>query len=141
MAAQTIASVYTILRALEVDNTGALDGWVDDADLDLDEDEMPADGGGRRGAGDDGSGDEEGRWEVGDDDLELPTDLRAAAHCGDDKESGFYVVPTRGQPAMHGWAAHSKATVDHATTGSSETVFHHLHDQIRVVNFEPFLNY
>ena len=138
MAARTIASASTNVGAMEDDDTGAADGWGDDADLGLDDDERPADGAGRRGAGEDGSGDEEGGWEVGDDDLELPTDLSAAAHGGDDEESGYYVAPTRGQPPTHGWAAHSQMAVDHATAGSFETAFRLLHDQIGVVNFEPF---
>lgn len=137
MAARTIASGAAV--GIEDDDTGAADGWGDDADLDLDDEERPAGGAGRRGAGEEaGSGDEEGGWEVGDDDLDLPTDLGPVAHGGDDEEAGFYVPPTRGQPPMQGWANHSQLAIDHATAGSFETAFRLLHDQIGVISFEPF---
>lgn len=134
MAARTIAAGS--VAAVEDDDTGAADGWGDDADLGLDDEDRPA-GAGRKG-GDESGEEEEGGWEVGDDDLELPADLGAAAHAGDDEDKGYYVPPTRGQPPMQGWAHHSQLAIDHATAGSFETAFRLLHDQIGVVNFEPF---
>ena len=134
MAARTIASGSVAVA--DDDDAGAADGWGDDADLGLDDEDRPADGGRRGGGGE--SGDEEGGWEVGDDDLELPTDLTTASHGGDDEDKGYYVPPTRGQPPLQGWANHSQLAIDHATAGSFETAFRLLHDQIGVVNFEPF---
>ena len=84
------------------------------------------------------SGDEEGGWEVDAEDLELPTDLGTSATGAEDGDSGYYVPPTRGQPPSQSWVTHSQLAVDHATAGSFETAFRLLHDQIGIVNFEPF---
>ena len=134
MAARTIASAAV---AAADEDAGVADGWGDDADLGLDDEDKPAAAAGG-GAGD-SEEDGEGGWEVGDDDLELPADVVAAGHKGgDDDENGYYVPPTRGQPPLQGWAAHSQLAIDHATAGSFETAFRLLNDQIGVVNFEPF---
>lgn len=130
MAARTIASAST---AAAEDDGGVADGWGDDADLALDDEDKPV---GSVGNGE--SGDEEGGWEVGDEDLELPSDLSTAAHGGDDEDRGYYVPPTRGHPPMQGWAAHSQLAIDHASAGSYESAFRLLNDQIGVVNFSPF---
>ena len=130
MAARTIASGSAV--ATEED-TGEPDGWGDDADLGLDDEDKPV-----GSTGNAESGDEEGGWEVGDEDLELPSDLSVAAHGGDDEDRGYYVPPTRGQPPMQGWASHSQLVIDHASAGSYESAFRLLHDQIGVVNFAPF---
>lgn len=130
MAARTIASGSAVAAE---DDGGVADGWGDDADLGLDDEEKPA---GSAGIAE--SGDEEGGWEVGDEDLELPSDLAPAAHGGDDDEHGYFVAPTRGQPPLHGWPIHSQLVVDHASAGSYETAFRLLNDQIGVVNFAPF---
>lgn len=130
MAARTIATGSAIV--VEEDG-GEPDGWGDDADLGLDDEDKPA-----GSTGDVGSGDDEGGWEVGDEDLELPSDLSVAAHGGEDEDRGYYVPPTRGQPPMQGWAAHSQLVIDHASAGSYESGFRLLHDQIGVVNFAPF---
>ena len=130
MAARTIASGSAV--ATEED-AGEPDGWGDDADLGLDDEDKPV-----GSAGNAESGDEEGGWEVGDEDLELPSDLSVAAHGGDDEDRGYYVPPTRGQPPMQGWATHSQLVIDHASAGSYESAFRLLHDQIGVVNFAPF---
>lgn len=129
MAARTIASASA--AAVE-DDGGVADGWGDDADLALDDEEKRA-----GSTGNPESGDEEGGWEVGDD-IELPSDLSVAAHGGDDEDKGYFVPPTRGQPPLQGWASHSQLPVDHASAGSYESAFRLLHDQIGVVNFAPF---
>lgn len=135
MAARTMASGSV---AAAEEDAGVADGWGDDADLGLDDDDKPAAAATGGGAGD-SEEDGEGGWEVGDDDLELPADVVAAGHRGgDDDESGYYVPPTRGQPPLQGWAAHSQLAIDHATAGSFETAFRLLNDQIGVVNFAPF---
>ena len=130
MAARTIASNSAV--AVE-DDGGVADGWGDDADLDLDGEEKAV-----GSTGNAESGDDEGGWEVGDEDLELPSDLSAVAHGGEDEDRGYYVPPTRGQPPLQGWATHSQLAIDHASAGSYESAFRLLHDQIGVVNFAPF---
>ena len=130
MAARTIASGTA---AVIEDESGVAEGWGEDADLGLDDEERPV-----AVSANDGSGYEEGGWEVGDDDLELPADLNTSAPGADDEDKGYYVPPTRGQPPSHSWVAHSQLAIDHATAGSFETAFRLLHDQIGVINFEPF---
>ena len=75
--------------------------WAqDDADFDLDGKENAV-----GSTGNAESGDVEGSWEVGDEDLELPSDLSAG---GEDEDHGYYLPPTRGQPPLQEWATHSQ---------------------------------
>lgn len=134
MAARAGATGASSEIAVMDDDGGAGDGWGDDADLDLgDDDRLAAAPTGAEPV----SGDEEGGWEV-DEDLDIPADLSAAAGGAEDEESGYYVPPTRGQSALQQWAAHSQLAVDHATAGAFESAFRILNDQIGVVNFQPF---
>lgn len=131
MAARTIAAGTAAVE----DDSGAADGWGEDADLELDDEEKKPSAAAVSGGE---SGDEEGGWEVDAEDLELPTDLGTSATGAEDGDSGYYVPPTRGQPPSQSWVTHSQLAVDHATAGSFETAFRLLHDQIGIVNFEPF---
>ena len=79
--------------------------WAqDDADFDLDGKENAV-----GSTGNAESGDVEGSWEVGDEDLELPSDLSAG---GEDEDHGYYLPPTRGQPPLQEWATHSQLAID-----------------------------
>jgi len=137
MAARVAAATgASEIAAVMDDDGGAGDGWGDDADLALDDD----DGMGAPAAttGEGVSGDEEGGWEV-DEDLDIPADLSSAPSTGvEGDDGGYYVAPTRGQTPMQGWAAHSQLAIDHATAGAFESAFRILNDQIGVVNFLPF---
>ena len=115
MAAPTIPPTSTNDGAIKDGDPGAADGWGDDADLGVDHYGRPADAACRRCAGEAGSGDEQGGWDIRDDDLGLPADLRAAAHGGNDEEGVYYVAPTRRQFPKHTWAAHSQLAVDRWT--------------------------
>ncbi|CAH1774502.1 unnamed protein product [Owenia fusiformis] len=125
--------------ALAVEDEGGDEGWGDDADLVLDED-------GGFGAGGEGlddedlvvGGDEEGGgWDVGDDDLELPADLDVGPSAGSEAE-GYFVPPTKGTSQGQVWCNNSQLPVDHVLAGSFETAMRLLHDQIGVVDFEPY---
>ena len=130
------ASGMSEIAAVMDDDGGAGDGWGDDADLALDDEDLV--GAPAGAAGEAVSGDEEGGWEV-DEDLDIPADLSGApAAATDGEDGGYYVAPTRGQTPMQAWAAHSQLAVDHATAGAFESAFRILNDQIGVVNFLPF---
>lgn len=105
-------------------------GWGDDADLILDEegnvDSMIE------------SDSKEGGWDIEDEDLELPPELESAAPVSTSGEDGYFVAPSRGVAQTQMWVNNSKLVVDHILAGSFETAFRLLHDQIGVVNFEPF---
>lgn len=116
-----------------VDDTGT-EGWGDDAELVLEEEG----GFGEGGLDDDvAAKTEEGGWDVGDEDLDLPPDLDVgvAAASGDD---AYFVPPTKGTPVTQLWANNSQLPVDHVLAGSFESAFRLLHDQVGVVNFNPY---
>lgn len=106
-------------------------GWGDDSELILD---------------DEGNVDsviesdsKDGGWDVEDEDLELPPELESsAATASASGEDGYFVAPSRGTPTTQMWVNNSKLAVDHILAGSFETAFRLLHDQVGVVNFEPF---
>ncbi|XP_066948012.1 coatomer subunit alpha isoform X1 [Macrobrachium rosenbergii] len=116
--------------AMAVDDVGDIagDGWGDDDEENVEDGELQAEGG-------DGEG---GGWEV-DDDLDLPPELEgtssAAAGSGED---GYYVPPPRGHPPTHGWTQRSQLAIDHVLAGAFESATRLLHDQVGVVNFEPY---
>uniref|UniRef100_A0A915JJ12 Coatomer alpha subunit C-terminal domain-containing protein n=1 Tax=Romanomermis culicivorax TaxID=13658 RepID=A0A915JJ12_ROMCU len=81
-------------------------------------------------------------WDIGENDLELPPDLldvgvRKGARGGDDSLVG-YVAPSRGTNPRQYWINQSRLPADHIAAGSFESAFRLLHDQLGVVNFEPF---
>jgi len=111
-------------------------GWGDDDD-DLSDDEKKS-GAGGDGGGAGGDGDEDGGWED-EDDLDLPPDVDAGdgakLAAADD---GFYVPPTKGLSQDKVWCNNSQLAIDHVVAGSFDTAFKLLHDQVGVVNFQPF---
>lgn len=117
------------VAAMAVDITGDIagDGWGDD-DEETGDGDMALEGG-------DGEG---GGWEV-DDDLELPPELEGAVTVGGaDGEDGYFVPPPRGHPPTHGWTQRSQLAIDHILAGAFESATRLLHDQVGVVNFEPY---
>ena len=132
MAARNASASAAVVA--DDDDAAAADGWGDDADLALDDEDKPAAPAAAAAGGE--SGDEEGGWEVGDEDLDLPSDLAAVVAADDG--AGYYAPPSRGQSAAQGFVTGSQLAADHATAGSYETAFRLLHDQIAVVHFEPF---
>ncbi|XP_053619485.1 coatomer subunit alpha [Plodia interpunctella] len=79
---------------------------------------------------------EDGGWDVGDDDLDLPEEL---APVSADMDSGgdtqYFAAPTRGAHA----AAALRTAHDHVATGQFEIAFRLLNEQVGIVNFEPYL--
>lgn len=76
-----------------------------------------------------------------DDDLELPPDLEvptSAAVASGDADEGYFVAPTKGTNPTQHWANNSNVPVDHIVAGSFESACRLLHDQVGVVNFEPY---
>ena len=98
------------------------DGWGDDEDLKLDDEEP-----------DEKEVEEEGEgWAIDDDDLELPDiDTSAVGVTGDES---FFVPPTKGLPPSHQWVTNSKLFVDHILAGSFESAFRLLNDQVSLLN-------
>uniref|UniRef100_A0A8C2ZI24 Coatomer subunit alpha n=1 Tax=Cyclopterus lumpus TaxID=8103 RepID=A0A8C2ZI24_CYCLU len=111
------------------------EGWGDDAELQLDEDGfMDA----QEGSGEEGGIKEEGGgWEV-EEDLDLPPELDLPSGAGGGSEDGFFVPPTKGMSPTQMWCNNSQLPVDHILAGSFETAMRLLHDQVGVVNFEPY---
>merc|ERR1711899_495636 len=108
-------------------------GWGDDEEGFGSDGEVDLDGEKAAGDGSDGG------WDVDEEDLELPADLEpsAAVTTSDDTE-GYFVPPTKGtNPSTH-WANNSSLPVDHIVAGSFESACRLLHDQVGVVNFEPY---
>jgi len=81
--------------------------------------------------------DEEGGWDVGDEDLELPPDLDVGPLPSGDGED-YYVPPTQGTSQTQVWVTNSQLPVDHVVAGSFDTAARLLNEQIGVVNFAPY---
>ncbi|XP_045540033.1 coatomer subunit alpha isoform X2 [Papilio machaon] len=80
---------------------------------------------------------DDGGWDVGDDDLELPEVLApvSADIDGGGEESAYFAAPSRG-PAVA--LAKLRTAHDHITLGQFEVAFRLLNEQVGVVNFEPY---
>jgi coatomer protein complex subunit alpha (xenin) len=122
------------LGQVEVDVTEVGGGWGED-DIILDED-------GEIVIRDDieanqHEGDEDAGWDVGDEDLELPADLEVSGLAADSNITGF-VPPTKGTCQTMIWCNNSHLPADHIVAGSFETAMRLLHDQVGVVDFEPY---
>lgn len=108
-----------------------ISGWGDDAELMLDEDGNVNDSVIDTEA-------KEGGWDIEDEDLELPPELETSVNAANTGEEGYFVVPSRGVSQTQLWCNNSKLVIDHILAGSFESAFRLLHDQIGVVNYEPF---
>lgn len=110
------------------------DGWGDDADLKLDDEEDEDEMKDALGTPDgEGAG-----WDVGDDDLELPEELANKLAQSDTKDGDYFAAPTKGVPQSQIWTNGSLLAADHIRAGSFETAFRILNEQVGVVNFEPY---
>ncbi|KIH62764.1 WD domain, G-beta repeat protein [Ancylostoma duodenale] len=119
------AAAFAVADDLDMEEGGAWGEEGDylvgeDGEIEVDEDDVLA------GTADDG---EEG-WDV-EDDLAIP-DVPTSAGTED------VVVPNRGQPPTSHWPANSRLVADHVAAGSFESALRLLHDQLGVVNREPF---
>ncbi|XP_076236595.1 coatomer subunit alpha [Calliopsis andreniformis] len=115
--------------APEEDNTVPAEGWGNDEELGIDDEEggeaEPVPEGEESAAG----------WDV--EDVDLPPELEAAAPAVD---QGYYSPPTKGVPPTQYWVNNSQLVVDHILAGSFETAFRLLNDQVGVVEFAPYQN-
>ena len=85
-----------------------------------------------------GDGDEDGAgWDV-DDDLDLPPDLEVKSEVKSEGDEAYFVAPTKGHNPTQMWANNSALPMDHIVAGSFESACRLLHDQVGVVNFEPY---
>jgi len=124
--------------AMDMDDTGDVEegGWGDDDALGGDDDDDEAGSEGGAGKGETGGG-----WGDSDDDLDLPPDVAGGAGselAGATSDDGFYVPPTKGVSQAQIWCNNSNLAIDHVVAGSFDTAFKLLHDQVGVVNFEPY---
>ncbi|TRY70317.1 hypothetical protein TCAL_08254 [Tigriopus californicus] len=128
----------------DMEDVGAGAGWGDD-DLGLEGDDDPLGGEDefKSADGEDAAEEAGGGWDVDDEDLDLPTDLEPSAaninaSGGDDDHAGYFAPPTKGNSPAQNWANNSSLPVDHIVAGSFESACRLLHDQVGVVNFEPY---
>lgn len=131
---KTAGNVNSALAAQAApgDDDGAVDGWGDDAELGLDSgDEInPPTAGNAGGDAEDGPG-----WDVGDEDLDLPEDDKSRVVNPED--GNFFNPPVKGTSQVTIWMQ-SPLVVDHILSGNFESAFRLLHQQVGVVNFEPY---
>lgn len=106
------------------DEEAVPDAWGADAELGLDEDGLEGEEINKEAgeAGDDGG------WDVGDEELELPElDVPIAAAVGNE---GYFVPPTRGSSPPAQWTSVSRLVADHVAGGSYESAARLLQDQV-----------
>jgi len=112
--------------ALEDDGAATPEGWGNDEELCIDDEEgvdteiVP-------------EGEENPGWDV--EDVDLPPELETATTAN---EEGYYSPPTKGIPPIQHWINNSKLVVDHILAGSFESAFRLLHNQVGVVEFESY---
>ncbi|KAK2585183.1 hypothetical protein KPH14_009895 [Odynerus spinipes] len=109
--------------APEDDTVVATDGWGNDEELGIDDEE---EGDGEPIV----EGEETAGWDV--EDVDLPPELENSIPVSED---GYYSPPTRGVPPMQHWVNNSQLVVDHILAGSFETAFRLLNNQVGVVEF------
>ena len=73
-----------------------------------------------------------------DDDLDLPPDLEVKSEVKSEGDEAYFVAPTKGHNPTQMWANNSALPMDHIVAGSFESACRLLHDQVGVVNFEPY---
>ncbi|CAI8007010.1 Coatomer subunit alpha [Geodia barretti] len=112
-------------------------GWGDDVDILLDDEDVGGGGGGAvREGGEEGEEGEGGGWDV-DDDLDIPEDIGDVGPATSEGE-GYFVPPTKGSPPSQVWATKSQLPGDSVTAGAFESAMRLLTYQVGVVNFEPY---
>ncbi|XP_047035925.1 coatomer subunit alpha isoform X3 [Helicoverpa zea] len=113
----------------------AAGAWGDDEDV-LDENKVEGEEGEEimEDACDDGG------WDVGDEDLDLPEELVPVSADIDGGAEGteYFVAPTRGTSAAQA-AGKLRTAHDHIATGQFEIALRLLNEQVGIVNFEPYL--
>ncbi|XP_072934358.1 coatomer subunit alpha [Epargyreus clarus] len=80
---------------------------------------------------------DDGGWDVGDEDLELPEEL-APVSAEAEGDASYFVAPTRGAAAAR--PERLRTAHDHVATGQFEIALRLLNEQVGIVNFEPYLD-
>lgn len=112
--------------ALEDDGAATPEGWGNDEELGIDDEELVD-------AEIAPEGEENPGWDV--EDVDLPPELEAATTANED---GYYSPPTKGIPPTQNWTSNSKLPIDHILAGSFESAFRLLNNQVGVVEFGPY---
>lgn len=112
--------------ALEDDGAATPEGWGNDEELGIDDEELVD-------AEIAPEGEENPGWDV--EDVDLPPELEAATTVNED---GYYSPPTKGTPPTQHWINNSKLPIDHILAGSFESAFRLLNNQVGVVEFGPY---
>jgi len=112
--------------ALEDDGAATPEGWGNDEELGIDDEELVD-------AEIAPEGEENPGWDV--EDVDLPPELEAATTANED---GYYSPPTKGIPPTQHWINNSKLPIDHILAGSFESAFRLLNNQVGVVEFGPY---
>ncbi|RVE44062.1 hypothetical protein evm_011299 [Chilo suppressalis] len=83
---------------------------------------------------------DDGGWDVGDEDLDLPEELApvSADIDGGDEAAQYFVAPTRGTSVA--LLGKLRTAHDHIATGQFEIAFRLLNEQVGIVNFDPYLD-
>ncbi|XP_047539702.1 coatomer subunit alpha isoform X1 [Vanessa atalanta] len=81
---------------------------------------------------------DDGGWDVGDEDLELPEELAPVQPDidGGEESAEYFVAPTRGQGAALG--AKLRTAHDYVATGQFEIACRLLNEQVGIVQFAPY---
>lgn len=120
------SQVAAALAPEDDENAQPADGWGNDEELGLDEEE----------SGDPqtiAESEDNPGWDV--EDVDLPPELENSVPTGGE---GYYSPPTRGTPPTQYWMNNSKLVADNILSGSFESAFRLLNEQVGVVNFEPY---
>lgn len=141
-AGASTAAAGGLAAQMPDDEAGAAvgdDGWGDDADLELHEEGDPETGDAAQAEGE-GDG-----WDV-EDDLELPPELDSGSAAGpgsgargsDQSGGAYFVAPTTGPSVGQLWSRNSQLVGDHIAGHQLDSAFRLLHDQLGVVDFQPY---
>lgn len=68
----------------------------------------------------------------------MPADLANKVSSGDHKDANYFVAPTKGVPQTQIWTNGSRLAADHVRSGSFDTAFAILNEQVGAVNFTPY---
>lgn len=115
-----------VALALEDDGAATPEGWGNDEELGIDDEELVD-------AEIAPEGEENPGWDV--EDVDLPPELEVATTANED---GYYSPPTKGVPPTQHWVNNSKLPIDHILAGSFESAFRLLNNQVGVVEFGPY---
>ena len=116
----------------EIDVETSADGWGQDANLGSDSDDENGEKNDFKSIKE-GSDNEDGGWDVGDEDISIPDHLKVTDNDLNQFTDSNFVAPNRGTCKIRSLVANSIVPVDHVAVGSFETAFRLLNDQVRFI--------